>query len=323
MGDYYVKRSKYWNYFLNHSDAGLIFSKSLNDIEKNNVFNKYVNLINIETSTFCNRKCAYCPLAENPRKQNLMEDTLFLKIMDELRIINYPGHISLSLYNEPLLDTNLINKVKILREYLKDNYVQFNSNGDFLTEDYLQRLKDSGVNQILVTLHTNEGEEYEDGIQIKRLYDYLDNLGLSKYKHLETIEPNKNISLIIDYEGMCLLICSNNWSVYGNDRGGKVPSLSIENRILPCNNPIREFVVAYDGEVKSCCNIYFTEEDSFGNINNSNILDVYYSERMVNFRRMMFLFGKKNPICSSCNIEDNSEIESANIRERILKEYIE
>ena len=31
---------------------------------KKNIFEKYVEIVNIETSTKCNRKCLYCPLSE-------------------------------------------------------------------------------------------------------------------------------------------------------------------------------------------------------------------------------------------------------------------
>ena len=80
---------------------------------KKNIFEKYVEIVNIETSTKCNRKCLYCPLSEYERgkNQNYMEEELFNKIISDLASINYRGTISLNIYNEPLLDKTIYEKI--------------------------------------------------------------------------------------------------------------------------------------------------------------------------------------------------------------------
>ena len=53
--------------------------------------------ISIETTTYCNRRCSYCPNSTFDRgekkNEKLMEVWLFKKIIDELRDIKYKSII--------------------------------------------------------------------------------------------------------------------------------------------------------------------------------------------------------------------------------------
>lgn len=63
-------------------------------------------LVQIQTHSFCNGRCLYCPSPDmsKKRKQGKMEDRLIDKIAEDLRNWNMNGEVAFMLQNEPLLD---------------------------------------------------------------------------------------------------------------------------------------------------------------------------------------------------------------------------
>ena len=63
----------------------------------------------IEVSSYCNRKCSYCPVSKEEEKipKEFMEMDLFKKIIRQLQDMNFKGSIMYHFYNEPLLDERL------------------------------------------------------------------------------------------------------------------------------------------------------------------------------------------------------------------------
>ena len=86
---------------------------NLRMIDKKVLFKRHVEVINLELSYECNRKCDYCPVSFSDRQnsQSYMDSDLIEKICTELSEIRYDNRISLNLYNEPLLDKNLADKI--------------------------------------------------------------------------------------------------------------------------------------------------------------------------------------------------------------------
>ncbi len=312
---FYIAKSEFWAYYLNSRHAEELLKKNVDKSLRKDLFNEYVTVINIETSAFCNRKCDYCPISYYPREQRFMEDKLFIKILSEMREIDYRGIFTLALFNEPLADRDIMKRIKTVKEYCPHSYVRMNSNGDYLTKDYLEELSDAGLDEMLVTLHMNSGEKYTDEVAEKKLQVFFAKLGL-EYS-ITSRTSMHNISCDLLYKGIRMLVVTNNWLEDGNDRGGELKELSIENRTQPCTTPFREVVIDVDGKVRFCWNI-FVNTDCIGNVNDSSVLDIYFSDEMVDIRRNHLCFGTKDSPCVSCNLQDNAIDSSADIRERLL-----
>ena len=60
-------------------------------------------MVEIEIFSYCNRKCWFCPNSFIDRNSTniLMLEELYLKILNQLKSINYNSMISYSRYNEP------------------------------------------------------------------------------------------------------------------------------------------------------------------------------------------------------------------------------
>ena len=87
----------------------------------------------MELSSFCNRKCNFCPNSFIDRTNEcFMKHADFIKILTELRDIGYSNYISLSRYNEPTYHLEYLQEcINTITEYLPDAKIVFNTNGDY------------------------------------------------------------------------------------------------------------------------------------------------------------------------------------------------
>ena len=130
-------------------------SETLDTEAKKAMFKRNVEIVNLELSYQCNRKCSYCPVRDSSRQHQQAEIStdLLVKTCQELALIRYENRISLNLYNEPLLDSNLEDKISLIRQHLPYAHIGFNSNGDLLDSKRVSSLSSAGCDLVRVTLH--------------------------------------------------------------------------------------------------------------------------------------------------------------------------
>ena len=114
------------------------------------------NFIEIETSTYCNRRCSFCPNSIYDRgvDQRLIDKHLFKKIVLDLKSAEYEGAIALHNYNEPLFDPFLYEHLKTLSNTISNSKKIILTNGDILTREKLTDLDSLGVNLVRVDLYS-------------------------------------------------------------------------------------------------------------------------------------------------------------------------
>jgi radical SAM protein with 4Fe4S-binding SPASM domain len=322
-----INGREYWKFFLEQEQISselFYFDNKITDRKSKEIFKKYVCIVNLETSTACNRKCDYCPLSIHERKEQvLIDDKLFSKIIAALASINYYSTISLNLYNEPLLDPEIYSRIKEVREKCPNSFIKFNSNGDYLTREVLDKLVEVGLNAIFITLHIPKGKTYFDGERLFAFKKFFEKLELEFI--INEIIPNEKIVSDVYYNDMRLLIESHNWSLFGNDRGGLIDFLSSQYRTTPCVRPIREFAIAYDGVVYPCCQFFTDSKVSnksvIGKIDqNVSIFNIYTSNILTRWRKRLFTYGEKQKPCATCRDQDFSIDNTTEKRKSILEQ---
>lgn len=313
-----------WNKYLRMGNIDkelLFYNPDFSKARQVKLFKKYVEEIGFETGNFCNRSCSYCPLSVYSRgKQETMADELFDKIVSELGYLEYDKIINLNLYNEPLSDKKLVDKIKKIRDKVPNARINFNSNGDYLTRKILDQLADAGLNSIYVSMQLGKNESYSDDIQKEKIKNFLKKLDLKC--EINYFIPSKKIEADVNYKGLQLLVMSNNWAVYGNDRGGVLSHLSENNRFEPCMRPIREFQFDFKGNVYLCCQIYPNDPKAgisiIGNLNQNSMAEIYASEKATNFRKHLYPFSEKYFPCNSCKDASFAEESTAVLRDEII-----
>ncbi|MFH1972236.1 MAG: radical SAM protein [archaeon] len=215
------------------------------------------SIVEIETTTVCNRRCSYCPnaiydrgLIENKKE---MDIELFKKIINELAEINYKGAIHPHFYGEPLLDKRLPELIRYAKEKLPKVELVIFTNGDLINIEKYNELVKAGTNRFMIAQHSkdelenvNELIEYkkihEDGVKVvyNKLKTYFNRGDLikveEKIKNDYCLFPSTNIT--IDYDGNVILCCNDYLSKvkYGNVKSEKL--MDIWNK--PFYQKIRE-----------------------------------------------------------------------------------
>ncbi|WP_027711678.1 radical SAM/SPASM domain-containing protein [Dickeya chrysanthemi] len=290
------------------------------------LFKKHVEIVNLELSYLCNRKCDYCPVRNSSRNQhqNFINIDSFHKIINELASIRYENRISLNLYNEPLLDPSLYEKIAEIRKKLPWCLISFNSNGDKINKNVLQKLSNSGLNYINITLHPPANTVQSTGkivSRLKKIMERIDHADGMKYACGEFVEKNRFLETRI--LGITIKIQWPNYSKEGTYRGGKVllSTMSVCDRTAPCVKPFREFTIFSDGAVVPCCEVFHDRDNNdlvMGNVQEKTVFEIYSNAAMSIFRRHVFTFGPKKGVCRQCSVTDYSSETEQPERERII-----
>lgn len=319
----------YWHYFLKQETIpkSLFYPKNIDIKEKIALFKKYVCIVNLETSTYCNRKCQYCPisLTDSRKKQDYMSDEIFNKILTELKSVNYLSTISFNLYNEPLADDNIYLRIEQARETLPNAFFIFNSNGDYINIDNLNKLQKLGLNALSVTLHPPVDKPYKVDDRIKDFQKLFKKIGLNanEYDISKPLE-NGHIESNINWHGMRFKVMANDWLQYGNSRANAIDFLNTSKvRTAPCARPLREVFIDYNGNMFPCCEFFpddpKNEKYIVGHLSFKSMFDIYASKILAKWRKDLFTFNPKTTPCNNCVDVDFSDSHSLEKRETMLK----
>ncbi|RDU70623.1 radical SAM protein [Helicobacter aurati] len=211
------------------------------------LFQRFVGIVNLETSGFCNRQCVYCPVSLYHRhdKSLVMDKEVFAKIRQNLEYLEFESSISLNGYNEPLLDSCIVSHIRSLRSSCPKSFIGFNSNGDSLRPKLLDELIRSSLNRLNITLHTTPTESYDDTKSLEKIKRFYRKLDL-EVPEIQVV-PNQSCVSSLQLDSLNLCVNTMNWAKIGNDRGGEIESLSIQSRIEPCVRVFREVFWIIEG----------------------------------------------------------------------------
>jgi radical SAM protein with 4Fe4S-binding SPASM domain len=237
----------------------------------NNYSLKFPESIQIQTISRCNGRCNFCPYPEvsDTLTHGLIEERVFRGIIDELsrhRIsVIYPY-----LMNEPFLDKDIFDKVSYIKKKMSYVPVVLNTNGLLLTEDRIDTMISSPLDNLVISLNTVDKESYKKmmGIDADQIQANIDKL------LLRLQESNSKITVMISvirtadnesYLDEIFEYCrKRRMKFFVNDvenRGGNLssyesikPSASIKRKgIRSCIRPLVQAYVLYNADMVLCC----------------------------------------------------------------------
>ncbi len=237
------------------------------------------DILGIEISSYCNLRCKWCPNSKYERglKKNKTDLPIkyIKKIIKDLKKINYRGHIQLHFYNEPLADERLIKIIKLIKKNVPKCKIDINTNGIFLTIDMFKKLNDAGTEIVNYSQYTPEIPK-----NVKELMNHL-------RKFPEKYKTKFHCRIFNDEQ--------TDFAVY--DRDGVVGKNILDRP--PCIYPKQQMTIDFMGNAVLCCNDYHSSV-KFGNIKDSELMDIWNSRRYKKVRKMLknkkFVF----PICKYC-----------------------
>lgn len=302
-------------------------SALLTEQQKKILFKRHVEIVNLELSYSCNRKCDYCPVSFSNRQsiQRYMDNTLLEKICQELAAVRYENRISLNLYNEPLMDLGLESKIALIKRALPYTHLAFNSNGDYLDSARLTSLAESGLDAICVTLHPNANVTQSDAAISRRVQKILERLNCSgRLPNFSVADVATSSQIELSVQGVKVKVQWPDWRKSGTNRAGLLTEHASSQtiRTQPCIKPFREFTIFYDGTVQPCCESFLDDKTNLataGNLQSQTVYEIYAGKMLSNFRKGLYDFGLKKGICASCTVADYSREEDDAERKRILQ----
>ena len=331
---YYVKHKKhYWQRKLYKNpdkfDLRLLDYYKISQKESEILFKEYVEIIKLETSSYCNRVCNYCPVAEFGRKDKnlIISQSIMNSVRNALKKINYDKRLDFSLYNEPLENEIIFDAIDQFHKVIPNAILSLNSNGDYIKNiNKLVKLSEKGLKEITITLHTPPKQKWKRSSRESALKRFAKKINFKLVdKHIKNLKFSFNIKNL-----HCIVYCPN-WFEIGSSRGGTIDYLNTKNiRQKPCTKPFREFTIYYDGFVTPCCEIYHDKnynEHAVGHIlpnDPSSIFNVYSGKYLTMWRKGLFDYSPKKGPCATCKSAEDSKnlinsVEDSKIRENFLE----
>jgi radical SAM protein with 4Fe4S-binding SPASM domain len=264
--------------------------------------------ISIETTSFCNRKCGFCPIAKGTREEKLyMDDAVFTKVVDELAALEFDGVVQMFLLNEPTLDRRLLRFLREVGTKVPYASVYMSTNGDVLTNDL-----DTACDKLwevfcagCTVVNLNVYDADQKGIQRRQLYDdvvekmaadYGVGFTEHKYRHYN---PKKSFIAItdmrLDRAGSSVV---DSWYYRDSDRIARGPGPQ-----LHCARVHRHIVVEHDGRVPICCTIDVTEKQGnrVGNVCDRSLIDIWNDEQFHKYRWFLQQKRRELSACLGCD----------------------
>lgn len=254
-----------------------------------------VTSVNIETTSWCNINCSFCPSSFLARKHHLMSEEMFANIVTQLHELQYTKKIKLHQSNEPLTDQNLGSCIRQIRKALPQVPIGFYTNGTLLTEDLLITLHSVGLNFMLVgsTSQTVRTNVLRISNYIKRFYN--------------------NVNVFVETKDMHLTQTGYTESVYNTLSIGirdtsKQPLTSrcniTSNAYLDysCSKPFKHVEINYDGTIQLCCEEWLRAGDSIvGALKKNTLLEIWYGSVIQEYRDMLSRNERTKYPCNQCD----------------------
>lgn len=228
-----------------------VFYAKLSNLFKYGDYNFFTG-ISVEISTYCNRKCSYCPNYNYETPKLYADENIVYKTIDYLAELNYSGWINFSFYNEPTLDERLITFIKYSNNKIPKATIMIFSNGDFLNIEKAKEYKNSGVDQFIITIHDKNPDKL-----FAKLSEIQKEIGASFY--IQILKP-ENLQT----------------------RAGEI-KIKTSKPFKYCDF-IRNPVIDKDGNMLICCNDYF-RKNKMGNIMEKPLLEIWNKSEYKSLRK--------------------------------------
>jgi len=263
-------------------------------------------IVQIESTNICNARCVFCPRDQMHRRQGVMDEALFRKVVDDCAALGI-RHVRLHNYGEPFVDRHLTDKVA----YAKQKgiaEVGVISNGSLIDEQVARGVIDAGLDAINISVdasgrevfeRTRIGLEYDKVIaNIERLVRIRAELGRTHPKLILSFVRQDNSDEERAFIDHWRTIAD---KIHITDLHNWAGTLNRDSDVrYPCYRQWLTFTVLWDGRVSLCC-ADFDGRVILGDMRTSNIRDIWESEAYRQVRREHLESGGPE-ICRACDL---------------------
>lgn len=294
------------------------------------IFSKSIERVELETHSYCNRRCSYCPNVVGDRigPNQFMPADIWEKILSGLGDIDYRNCLVLNYYNEPLADLSILDRIREARARVPNCRIMIYSNGDYLEPALIDQLADAGLDYLHISIHLKRGDQYSDLYVVNRINEISVRMGISAQIH--TLRSQDFAIAKAPHRKMEIEVRGINFYRHGTDRGGLIDDIHTQaKRKDPCFFPFAHFVIGYNGQLAPCCHIRSDRPEhegyTYGNLRDyETIYHAFLSGPGAAWRRELVGTQEKRSPCDTCvagKIADPAALAKlAELRQRFLGE---
>lgn len=263
-------------------------------------------IVQIESTNICNARCVFCPRDQMHRRQGVMDDVLYRKIVDDCASLAI-GHVRLHNYGEPFVDRHLADKVA----YAKQKgiaEVGVISNGSLIDERVARGVIEAGLDAINISVDASGREVFERtrvGLKYDTVIGNVERL-IRLRAELGRARPKVILSFVRQNNSQEERAFIDHWrtvadKIHVTDLHNWAGTLNRESDVrFPCYRQWLTFTVLWDGRVALCC-ADFDGRVVLGDMRSSGIRDVWESEAYRQVRREHLASGGPE-ICRACDL---------------------
>jgi len=293
------------------------------------LFKQAVQTVEISISSYCNRRCPYCPNAKADRisEKHLMTDGLFHNIMRSLCRIEYAGNVHINRYNEPLADRDYaLRRIREIRAFVPRSSIIVFTNGDYLDASYVAELGAAGVSAMLATVH-----EAPNGTGFTDLLEDQDRrmsrlglpfvYGMNEAGNVRTANVSTGSAMTFTYMAQDFHRRDADGVLWMEDRGQSLDVHKGMVRSTPCFMPFVQMQIEWDGELLPCCQIqpdvFAPGQYSLGRLTEtSNMFLEWTNASYVQWRKDLLSYDIKKSPCATCSYGGLAQ-DTASMREQV------
>ena len=277
----------------------------------------------------CNLSCAFCPCNTadfmNAERHKMMDSKLFNKIVDDLMQFEEPVKvINLYGFGEPLLNRNIAEMVRVLKEKKVCREIRITTNGLLLTEQLSRELVEAGVDMMRFSIEALNEEDYRNICKVDMNYQELvDQIAylyqISRGTDTKVSVKTLNVALKDDadanrfydiYEAISdytyIQDTTQAWSEFeayvpeGNYEAGNIGDMMDKDKI--CSFPLTTMTIHSNGNV-CVCPQGWKFATKYGEVQNAGLLELWNSQKLKGIQRT-HLQGKRCMMryCKDCNV---------------------
>lgn len=265
--------------------------------------------VSVEPNNVCNSQCVMCPYHKMTRKKEIMSMELFQKIIDDCVGCGVKK-FNLNFYNEPFLDPFIFDRIKYLKS--KGVRTQLFSNGSVLDDEKINKILESGLNDLKFSIDAATKETYEKiriGLVFEKTVSNIESL-VSRKKELGCNGPKislvfvrqkLNESEVDDFKLYWENKVDNIIISFDDNRNDTSSFLQKENLIpYPCRKLWTELAVTSDGKVVLCC-VDYDGKIIQGDFNTQYLKEIWEGQKLKYIRDLHLNFkANQIDICKNC-----------------------
>ena len=268
--------------------------------------------IQLETTSFCNAKCSFCPNSTLKRPKNFMTDEIFNLVIKRLKDEKLPiERFILHLNGEPLTDKKIAKRIQILKLEFPQSEVRFTTNLCLATSENLTDIINAGIDEITVSMNSIDPQEYKNIMDLdfsvtmsnlELLFNLKDKLNPNLKINISIVARPDNADMVEKFE--------KTWSNKAHIRviklgqwvnKEKYMNCEEKNNIIhqPCKILYKTINILSNGDYALCC---FDAEGIVGkNIRDFSLMDAYNGDPFKRIRDFQKNHGRLNAECKNCS----------------------